>query len=171
MIPSLSVVQTVPSRRRNDAPALSSPPNPIEPSMSPATNHMNPTGTSTSRRPRCVDDAVDHRDEHERLADRVSADQPSRATEQVRDRGARKRFGLSRPASGVTTPCRSASASLPRATSNRSRNAISPAIADGDDGSIRIFPSQSMVMKPKVRIDPVVDDREVEAVALRDGRQ
>ena len=28
MMPSLSVVQTVPSRRRNDAPALSSPPNP-----------------------------------------------------------------------------------------------------------------------------------------------
>ncbi len=52
MIPSLSVVQTVPSRRRNDAPALSSPPNPTEPSTSPATNHLNPTGTSSSRRPR-----------------------------------------------------------------------------------------------------------------------
>ena len=52
MIPSLSVVQTVPSRRRKDAPALSSPPNPSDPSTSPSTNHLNPTGTSTSRRPR-----------------------------------------------------------------------------------------------------------------------
>ena len=51
MMPSLSVVQTVPSRRRNDAPALSSPPKPSDPSSSPGTNHLNPTGTSTSRRP------------------------------------------------------------------------------------------------------------------------
>ena len=51
-MPSLSVVHTVPRRRRNDAPADSSPPNPIEPSISPGTNHLNPTGTSTSRRPR-----------------------------------------------------------------------------------------------------------------------
>ncbi len=50
-MPSLSVVHTEPSRRRNDAPALSSPPNPIEPSRSPSTNHLKPTGTSTRRRP------------------------------------------------------------------------------------------------------------------------
>ena len=53
-MPSLSVVHTVPRRRRNDAPADSSPPNPIEPSISPGTNHLNPTGTSTSRRPSCA---------------------------------------------------------------------------------------------------------------------
>ena len=35
MMPSLSVVQTDPSRRRNEAPALSSPPNPSEPSSKP----------------------------------------------------------------------------------------------------------------------------------------
>ncbi len=52
MMPSLSVVQTAPSRRRKEAPALSSPPNPSEPSSNPSTNHLNPTGTSTSRRPR-----------------------------------------------------------------------------------------------------------------------
>ena len=52
MMPSLSVVQTVPSRRRNEAPALSSPPNPRLPSTSPSTNHLNPTGTSSRRRPR-----------------------------------------------------------------------------------------------------------------------
>ena len=33
---------------RKDAPALSSPPNPSEPSTRPSTNHLNPTGTSTS---------------------------------------------------------------------------------------------------------------------------
>ena len=50
-MPSLSVVHTVPSRRRNDAPALSSPPNPRDPSSRPSTNHLNPTGTSRSSRP------------------------------------------------------------------------------------------------------------------------
>ena len=44
--PAVTVVQTDPSRRRNEAPALSSPPNPSEPSSSPLTNHLNPTGTS-----------------------------------------------------------------------------------------------------------------------------
>ena len=52
MIPSLSVVHTVPSVRRNDAPALSSPPKPIVPLIKPSTNHLKPTGTSCSVRPR-----------------------------------------------------------------------------------------------------------------------
>ena len=52
MIPSLSVVHTDPSRCRNDAPALSSPPNATDPSSRPGTNHLNPTGTSSSARPR-----------------------------------------------------------------------------------------------------------------------
>ena len=50
-MPSLSVVHTVPSRRRNEAPALSSPPNPSDAPTSPSTNHLNPTGTSRSGRP------------------------------------------------------------------------------------------------------------------------
>ena len=50
-MPSLSVVHTVPSIRRKDAPADSSPPKPNEPSTSPGTNHLNPTGTSTISRP------------------------------------------------------------------------------------------------------------------------
>ena len=41
------MVQVLPSRRRNDAPADSSPPKPKEPSISPGTNHLKPTGTST----------------------------------------------------------------------------------------------------------------------------
>jgi hypothetical protein len=51
MMPSLSVVHTEPSRRRKDAPALSSPPKATEPSISPGTNHLKPTGTSHRRRP------------------------------------------------------------------------------------------------------------------------
>ena len=41
----------MPSLRRNDAPADSSPPKPNDPSISPGTNHLNPTGTSTIGRP------------------------------------------------------------------------------------------------------------------------
>ena len=51
MMPSLSVVQTRPSVHRKEAPALSSPPKAMEPSSSPGTNHLNPTGTSVSARP------------------------------------------------------------------------------------------------------------------------
>src|ERR1700724_4864357 len=49
--PSLSLVHTVPSRRRKLAPALSSPPKQYEPSTRPGTNHLKPTGTSRSLRP------------------------------------------------------------------------------------------------------------------------
>jgi hypothetical protein len=50
-MPSLSVVHVLPSCFRKLAPALSSPPNATLPSMSPGTNHLKPTGTSTSSRP------------------------------------------------------------------------------------------------------------------------
>ena len=50
-MPSLSVVQTVPSFRRKLAPALSSPPKQIEPSSKPGAKYLKPTGTSVSRRP------------------------------------------------------------------------------------------------------------------------
>ena len=85
-MPSLSVVQTPPSRRRNEAPALSSPPKPSEPSSSPGTNHLKPTGTSTSLRPRLLRHAVDHAARHQRLAD-GGVGAPARAVlEQVPDR-------------------------------------------------------------------------------------
>ena len=51
-MPSLSVVHTDPSRRRKLAPALSSPPKHRLPSASPGENHLKPTGTSSSVRPR-----------------------------------------------------------------------------------------------------------------------
>jgi hypothetical protein len=59
-------------------------------------------------------------------------------------------LGFIRPPSGVTMPCRSASASLPVASWNLSFWAISEAIAYGELQSIRILPSQSRVMNPKV---------------------
>jgi hypothetical protein len=59
-------------------------------------------------------------------------------------------LGFISPASGVTMPCRSASASLPVAMSNSSLRPISEAIAYGDEQSIRILPSQSSVMKRQV---------------------
>jgi len=52
MMPSLSVVQTVPSVRRNEAPALSSPPKPNEPSTRPSTEPFEAYRTSASRRPK-----------------------------------------------------------------------------------------------------------------------
>jgi hypothetical protein len=63
---------------------------------------------------------------------------------------ARKWLGFIRPPSGVTMPCRSASASLPVAIWNRSRSPISDAMADGEEQSIRILPSQSSVMNRQV---------------------
>src|SRR5215468_9066521 len=47
-------------------------------------------------------------------------------------------------------PWRSASVSLAKATSNRSFKPTMRAIAYGDDGSMRIWPSQSTVMKRNV---------------------
>ena len=85
-MPSLSVVHTVPSKRRNEAPALSSPPNPTEPSSSPGTNHLKPTGTSQRRRPQRGGDAVDHRARDERLADRGIRAPAGSVAEEVLDR-------------------------------------------------------------------------------------
>ena len=45
-MPSLSVVHTVPSFLRNDAPADSSPPIPISPSNNKELKYLKPTGTS-----------------------------------------------------------------------------------------------------------------------------
>ena len=54
------------------------------------------------------------------------------------------------PASGVTMPCRSASASLPEAMSYLSFCATRLAMALGELQSMRILPSQSSVMKRQV---------------------
>ena len=96
-MPSLSVDHGVPSRRRNDAPALSSPPKPSEPSIRPSTNHLKPTGTSTRRRPRSFADQVDHRARHERLADARVSRPVARAAEQVVDRDREVVVGVHQP--------------------------------------------------------------------------
>ncbi len=59
-------------------------------------------------------------------------------------------MGFISPASGVTMPCRSASASLPVAMWYSSLCSISDAIALGLEQSIRILPSQSRVMNRQV---------------------
>ena len=94
MIPSLSVVHTVPSRRRNDAPALSSPPKPSDPSSRPGTNHLNPTGTSTSGAPDLRRHAVDDAAAHHGLADgRIRA--PVRTMgEEIEDRRRQDMIGI-----------------------------------------------------------------------------
>ena len=79
MIPSLSVVHTEPSKRRNDAPADSSPPNTTEPSRSPGTNHLNPTGTSVSRLPAAATTRSIIEDDTSVLPIAASGDQPGRA--------------------------------------------------------------------------------------------
>ncbi|MNE32538.1 hypothetical protein D3C80_1261550 [compost metagenome] len=58
-------------------------------------------------------------------------------------------FGASRPF-WVTMPWRSWSGSQAKATSKRSRRPIRPCMAYGEDGSMRICPSQSTHMKRKV---------------------
>src|SRR5260370_29838159 len=58
--PSLSVVHTVPSCRRNLAPALSSPPKQNEPSNSPGANHLNPTGTLAQPAAKFLHHPVNH---------------------------------------------------------------------------------------------------------------
>ena len=77
-MPSLSVVQTLPSVRRNDAPADSSPPKATEPSSRPGTNHLKPTGTSSRRRPRPSATRSMIIDETSVLPTAASADQPGR---------------------------------------------------------------------------------------------
>ena len=87
MIPSLSVVQTVPSRRRNDAPALSSPPNPTEPSTRPVDEPLEPDRDLEQPPPEVGRDAVDHRARHQRLADGDRRRPVARPAEQVGDGG------------------------------------------------------------------------------------
>ncbi len=72
MMPSLSVVHTDPSRRRNDAPVDSSPPKPIMPPSKLSTNHLNPNNTSTISRPRPDDHPVDDPGTDRGLTDRYT---------------------------------------------------------------------------------------------------
>ena len=77
-MPSLSVVQVLPSSARNDAPADSSPPKATSPVRSPGTNHLKPTGTSISVRPRSSATRLIMDDETSVLPIAASARQPGR---------------------------------------------------------------------------------------------
>ena len=151
MIPSLSVVQTVPSRRRNVAPALSSPPNPNEPSINPATNHLNPTGTSSSRRPSRPRPGRSSRTRRASCRPPTSVLHP-RAPRTGTRCNREEVVRVHQPGRRVTMPCRSASVSLPNATSNRSlqldepchrvrRRRVHPDLAvpvDGHEAELRV---------------------------------
>ena len=78
MMPSLSVVQTLPSRRRNEAPALSSPPNAIVPSSRPGTNHLKPDRHLGQAAPGVGGHPVDDEELTRVLPTAASAGQPSR---------------------------------------------------------------------------------------------
>ncbi len=169
MIPSLSVVQTEPSRRRNDAPALSSPPKPIEPSTSPSTNHLKPTGTSTSRRPRSATTRSIIDDETRVLPTPDVAPPLARPAEQVGDHRAQDVVRVEQPG-------------------RRGDHAVAVrvgVIAQGDVESItqgdqpghrrrrrRVHPDLAVPVvghEPEARVDRLVGDGQVQAVALGDG--
>ena len=153
----MSVVQTLPSVRRNDAPADSSPPKPTLPSSSPGTNHLNPTGTSSSRRPSPATTRSMIELDTSVLPTATSAPH-GRCANRCSIATARKWLGFMSPPSGVTMPCRSESASLPVATSNGARPSASRsdirsrrlAMAQGLEQSMRILPSRSSVMNRHV---------------------
>ena len=168
MIPSLSVVQTLPSRRRNDAPALSSPPNPTEPSTSPSTNHLKPTGTSTQPPAEVGHDAVDDRGAHERLADRDLVTPLPPAAEQVRDRRREHVVGVHQPGP------RHDDAMAVRVGVVAERQ-VEPVAQLHEAGhrvrARRVHPDLAVPVErhePERRVDGVVGDREVEPVALAD---
>ena len=98
--PSLSVVHTVPSRRRKLAPALSSPPKQNVPSYSPGANHLKPTGTSSSCRPRLPHDPVDQAAADQRLAHGGRRRPVGAVRQQVADRHGEVVVGVHQPGGG-----------------------------------------------------------------------
>ena len=101
MMPSLSVDQGRPSRRRNDMPALSSPPKATEPSSSPSTNHLKPDRDLVERTTERRCDPILHARGHERLADGGPQPPVARATEEVPGRGRKEVVGVEEPGAGV----------------------------------------------------------------------
>ena len=169
-MPSLSVVQAVPSRRRNDAPALSSPPKPSDPSS------------------KAVDEPLET-DRH--LVERAA--EPSRSPDRS-SRCSRRSFRRRRPgASGGdagrdrrSPPRGSDSAAAGRRSGDdavpivirvaRERD-VEP-VLEADQplhrvGRRGVHPDLAVPIdrhETERRIDHVVDDGEVETVTLRDRR-
>src|SRR5262249_49475684 len=107
-------------RRRKEAPALSSPPKQQEPSKSPGTNHLKPTGTSERRRPSEATTRSIIEEDTSVLPTTAPAGQPGRGVRGERIATARQSVGFRSPAEGVTIPCRSESGSFANATRKRS---------------------------------------------------
>ena len=168
MIPSLSVVQTVPSRRRNDAPALSSPPNPIEPSTSPSTNHLKPDRDLDQPPAEVGDDAVDDRRRDERLADADVRAPAARAAEQVDDRGREDVVGVHQAGARDDDP-------VAVGVGVVAEREVEPVAQLDEPGHRerrrRVHPDLAVPVEghePERRVDGGVGDGQVEAVALPD---
>ena len=90
-----------PSRRRNDAPADSSPPKPNDPSIRPGTNHLKPTGTSTSGLPIEAATRSIIEDDTSVLPIRAESGQPGPGpAEEVADRDREEVVGVHQPGVG-----------------------------------------------------------------------
>jgi predicted phosphohydrolase len=90
----LSVVHGVPSMRRHDAPALSSPPKPMEPCSRPSTNHLNPTRDLDEATSQSFRHAVDQAAADDGLADRGLGRPHASMREQVRNRDSQVVIGI-----------------------------------------------------------------------------
>ena len=143
---------------------------PTEPSSSPGTNHLKPTGTSSSVRPRSAGHPVDHRRRDEGLADRGRRG-PARAgpAVEVLDRHGEVVVGVHQAGVGRDD-------AVPVGVGVVARRdvvgvlarAISEAIADGERA---VHPDLAVPVERHerpLRVDARVDDGEVEAVPLAD---
>ena len=169
-MPSLSVVQVVPSRRRNEAPALSSPPKPIEPSMRPADEPLEADRHLQQAAPEVGHDPVDHRGRDERLADGHVPAPVAGAAEEVGDRGREEVVRVEQPSGGRDDPVAVGVGVV--------ADGEIEAVAQGDEAGHRVgrrgvHPDPAVPVdghEPEGRVDGLVHDRQVEAVALADRR-
>ena len=166
----MSVTHAVPSRRRKEAPALSSPPKPREPSSSPLTKYLKPTGTSTSVRPTLSGHAIDHAAAHDGLAHRRVHAPARPVAEQIRDARGQIVVGIEEPGA----PGHDAVAVGVGVIGEGEIEAVAQADEAGHGiGRGRVHPDLAVPVdghEPKRRVDRLVHDVEPQAVPLGDGR-
>ena len=169
-MPSLSVVQTVPSRRRNEAPALSSPPNPRLPSTRPRDEPLEPDRHLEQAAPEVGGDAIEHRARDQRLADGDVRAPVATSAEQVRDRHGQEMVRVHQPGARRDDP-------VPVGVGVVGEGDIEP-VAQLDQPRHRVrrrrvHPDPAVPVaghEPELRVDDLVGDRQVEAVAVADRR-
>ena len=176
-MPSLSVVQTEPSRRRKDAPADSSPPKPdraveqsrhepLEPDR-----HLDQPSAQVRRHP------VDHRRRHQRLADRRLGGPAGARAEQVLDRHRQEVVGVHQPAVGGDDAVPVGVGVVAGRDRIRRRAAVRPEAHPVDQrghgvGRGAVHPDLAVPVQghePPGRVDQWVDHGQVEPVPLGDG--